>query len=146
MQDHMMRKRWIGMTLAMSFGSTAAAAETPVETEARNAAAGFAITTSLTLLEALGKQCGTYEGEAGKKGDYGVENHHGAPHRGAGGHGGVRGRLRIAVILGYRPGRVFPLPGPVRTGQFSASRTASVSGTPFSASWRLASSSSRAVA
>ena len=67
MQDHMMRKRWIGMTLAMSFGSTAAAAETPVETEARNAAAGFAITTRLTVLEALGQQCGTYEGETGQQ-------------------------------------------------------------------------------
>lgn len=67
MQDHTKRKRWIGMALAMSLGSTAAAAETPVETEARNAAAGFAITTSLTLLEALGKQCGTYEGEAGSQ-------------------------------------------------------------------------------
>ena len=67
MQDHMMRKRGIGMALAMSLGSTAAAAETPTETEARNAAAGFAITTSLTLLEALGKQCGTYEDEAGSQ-------------------------------------------------------------------------------
>lgn len=44
-----------------------AAAETVADTEARNAAAGFAITTSLTLLESLGRQCGTYEGETGSQ-------------------------------------------------------------------------------
>lgn len=66
MRDHRMRKPWIAVALAMSLAGMAAA-ETPADTEARNAAAGFAITTSLTLLEALGKQCGTYEGEAGSQ-------------------------------------------------------------------------------
>ncbi len=53
--------------MVLSFAIPAVAAETPADTEARNAAAGFAITTSLTLLEALGKQCGTYEDEAGSQ-------------------------------------------------------------------------------
>ena len=47
-----MCKRWLGVALAMSLAGVAAA-ETPADTEARNAAAGFAITTSLTLLEGL---------------------------------------------------------------------------------------------
>lgn len=51
----------------MVFNAGPAVAESAVDTEARNAAAGFAITTSLTLLEALGKQCGTYEGETGQQ-------------------------------------------------------------------------------
>ena len=67
MKENVMYKRWMGMAWAVSLASVAAAAESPTETEARNAAAGFAITTSLTLLEALGKQCGTYEGEAGSQ-------------------------------------------------------------------------------
>ena len=49
----------------MAFTAATLAAESAKDTEARNAAAGFAITTSLTLLESLGRQCGTYEGEAG---------------------------------------------------------------------------------
>ena len=67
MKENVMYKRWMGMALAVSLASVAAAAESPTETEARNAAAGFAITTSLTLLEALGQQCGTYEGETGQQ-------------------------------------------------------------------------------
>ena len=63
----MMCKRWAGVVLAMSLAGVAAAAESPADTEARNAAAGFAITTSLALLEALGQQCGTYEGETGSQ-------------------------------------------------------------------------------
>ena len=55
------------VTILMASMGAAAAAETPADTEARNAAAGFAITVSLTLLESLGKQCGTYEGEAGSQ-------------------------------------------------------------------------------
>ena len=51
----------------MVFNAGPAVAESAVDTEARNAAAGFAITTSLTLLEALGQQCGTYEGEIGQQ-------------------------------------------------------------------------------
>ena len=66
-EDNIMCKRWLGVALAMSLAGVAAAAESPADTEARNAAAGFAITTSLTLLEALGQQCGTYEGEAGSQ-------------------------------------------------------------------------------
>ena len=62
-----MCKRWLGVALAMSLAGVTAAAESPADTEARNAAAGFAITTSLTLLEALGQQCGTYEGETGSQ-------------------------------------------------------------------------------
>lgn len=62
-----MYKRWMGVALAVSLAGVATAAESPTETEARNAAAGFAITTSLTLLEALGQQCGTYEGETGQQ-------------------------------------------------------------------------------
>ena len=65
MQEGIMRRRWVGVALAMSMVGTSAAAETAVDTEARNAAAGFAITTSLTMIESLGRQCGTYEGEAG---------------------------------------------------------------------------------
>ncbi len=67
MQDDVMYTRWIATALAISLAGAAAAAEAPADTEARNAAAGFAITTSLTLLESLGKQCGTYEGEAGSQ-------------------------------------------------------------------------------
>ncbi len=67
MRHYIMCKRWIAMALAMSLAGTATAAETPADTQARNAAAGFAITVSLTLLESLGKQCGTYEGEAGSQ-------------------------------------------------------------------------------
>lgn len=51
----------------MAFTAATLAAESAKDAEARNAAAGFAITTSLTLLEALGKQCGTYDGEAGSQ-------------------------------------------------------------------------------
>jgi hypothetical protein len=58
----------VGIALVLTVMSTTVLAkETAADAEARNAAAGFAITTSLTLLEALGKQCGTYEGEAGSQ-------------------------------------------------------------------------------
>ena len=57
-----------GVSVAlMTFIAAAPAAESAKDTEARNAAAGFAITTSLTLLESLGRQCGTYEGKAGSQ-------------------------------------------------------------------------------
>lgn len=56
----------VGLSMAlMAVIATTYAAESVKDTEARNAAAGFAITTSLTVLESLGRQCGTYEGEAG---------------------------------------------------------------------------------
>ena len=55
-----------GLSMAlMAAITTTAAAESAKDTEARNAAAGFAITTSLTVMESLGRQCGTYEGDAG---------------------------------------------------------------------------------
>ncbi|TQM17030.1 hypothetical protein FB548_0398 [Pseudoxanthomonas sp. 3HH-4] len=69
MKDDIARGWQVGVTtLILTMASTVAVArETAADTEARNAAAGFAITTSLTLLEALGQQCGTYEGETGHR-------------------------------------------------------------------------------
>lgn len=54
-------------TALMTFTAASPATGAPADTEARNAAAGFAITTSLTVLESLGRQCGTYEGEPGSQ-------------------------------------------------------------------------------
>jgi hypothetical protein len=68
MQKGVRGKCGASVAIVLLMANTGAiATETAVDTEARNAAAGFAITTSLTLLEALGQQCGTYEGEIGQQ-------------------------------------------------------------------------------